>query len=258
MVLPDAPDMQPDAAEAELEAPTDRRVGFDHTVRGVGSGRVDSEMPIWAQRATGAPRIRGSEDLVDALVKAGRPDEVVQVLMDRSSEMSTVASSLPSPVIQVIQQIQTEAGKVADDLAAEQASQATQGSFGRARPDDRGRVRSSARVIRGMTGLRPNAGSRSSGGGMQKVSALAQRLQQLINIAETNRDSARGEVRMAEDSAGARAEGSAAPSAEGSTHDASVDVDALAQEVTDAVTRELEMRQERRLEDPSGRGIWWE
>ncbi len=93
---------------------------------------------------------------------------------------------------------------------------------------------------------------------MQKVSALAQRLQQLINIAETNRDSARGEVRMAEDSAGARAEGSAAPSAEGSTHDASVDVDALAQEVTDAVTRELEMRQERRLEDPSGRGIWWE
>ena len=32
----------------------------------------------------------------------------------------------------------------------------------------------------------------------------------------------------------------------------------MRKEVTEAVTRELEMRQERRLDDPSGRSIWWE
>ena len=235
--------------------PEDRRVGFDHTVQGVGAGRVDSEMPIWAQRATGAPRIRGSEDLVDALAKAAKPDEVVQVLMERSSEMSTVASTLPTPVIQVINQIQTEAGKVAEEAAAPEPVAATSG---RVRPSDRGQVRSSARVIRGMTGLRPSSGASRSSAGTQKVTALAQRLQQLIEMAERNRDSARREVRMAEDSSAARAEGSAAPAMDDGVQDSSVDVDALAQEVTEAVTRELEMRQERRLDDPTGRSIWWE
>jgi hypothetical protein len=93
---------------------------------------------------------------------------------------------------------------------------------------------------------------------VQKVTALARRLQQLIETAELDRGSARREVRMAEDSGAARAEASAAPSADDATRDSSVDVDALAQEVTDAVTRELEMRQERRLDDPTGRSIWWE
>ena len=241
--------------QANEDIPPDRRVGFDHTVRGVGAGRVDSEMPIWAQRATGAPRIRGSEDLVDALVKAGRPDQVVAVLMERSSKMSTVASALPTPVIQVIQQIQTEAGKIADEAGATQIPRA---ESGRSRPGARGKRRSTARVVRGMTGLRPTASASSTGAGVQKVTALARRLQQLIETAELDRGSARREVRMAEDSGTARAEGSAAPSEEGATRDSSVDVDALAQEVTDAVTRELEMRQERRLDDPTGRSIWWE
>jgi hypothetical protein len=254
MVLPEQYDetgLGP-TAESEGTPRQARSVGFDHTVQGVGTGRVDSEMPIWAQRATGAPRIRGSEDLVDALARAAKPDEVVEVLMQRSARMSTATSVLPTPVIQVIQQIQAEAGKVAGEL------QDAAVDSGRSRPGQRGQVRSSARVIRGMTGLRPSSGASSSSGGVQKVSALARRLQQLIEMAEMNRDTARREVRMAEDSSAARSEGSAAPAAEGATQDSSVDVDALAQEVTDAVTRELEMRQERRLDDPTGRSIWWE
>jgi len=88
---------------------------------------------------------------------------------------------------------------------------------------------------------------------------LAKRLQQLIDMAEgQNRSGARREVRMAEDSAAARAEGQGASIAEESSEDATLDVTALTQEVTEAVQRELEMRQERRLEDPNGRSIWWD
>ena len=62
---------------------------------------------------------------------------------------------------------------------------------------------------------------------------------------------------MAEDSAAARAEGQAAADKGGKTRESQADIDALQREVLSAVTRELEMRRERRMEGGDERDWWW-
>jgi hypothetical protein len=215
-------------------------------------------MPIWAQRSTGRPRIAGGDDLVSQLARATAPEEVVSVLMDQSDTVRRATSSLPTPVVQVIQQIKTEAVRAEGEAqVAERASIDTETVRQRSRR--REGVRSTTRVARGMTGLSPGSGSaRAPSASMDRVSKLAKRLQELIAMAENqNRGGARQEVRMAEDSGAARAEGQSAPAAAEEARDASADIDTLAREVTEQVTRELEMRRERRQEDPDGRSIWW-
>ncbi len=235
------------------------RASFDHTVQGVGTGAVNTAMPVWAQRSTGKPRISGADDLVSALSKASDTDEVMGVLMGQTANLSQVASSLPSPVVQVIQQIQTEAGRVADTAQQAASTENVASSQRGAAPHQRGAARSTTRVVRGFTGLRPNRSGGSSSAGMGKVSALAKRLQELIQLAENQKlSTARREVRMAEDSAAAKSEGQGPVAEEGGGQESALDVNALTQEVTEAVQRELEMRRERRLEDPNGRSIWWE
>jgi hypothetical protein len=196
-----------------------------------------------------------SDDLVSALVSASQPADVVDVLMSRSAKMSMASADLPQPVIQVIQQIQSEAAKVDNQLGAAAAETVSSAKSGRTR--GRRGVRSTARVVRGFTGLQPRAPARGRGPGMEKINQLAKRLQELIALAERQPGSARSQVRMAEDSAVARAEGQAAPTSPEGEKDGAVDVDALTREVTEAVSREIEMRRERRQEDPDGHSIWW-
>jgi hypothetical protein len=88
---------------------------------------------------------------------------------------------------------------------------------------------------------------------------LARKLSQLVHLAETQhrREDARRQVRMAEDTPSARAEGQAAPSQPDSASTDQVDLDALGREVLEAVMRELEMRRERRQDDPDDRQVWW-
>lgn len=236
-----------------------RRVGFDQTLDGVGSGRVESAMPIWAQRSTGRPRIANSDDLVNQLARASAPEDVVSVLMDQSDSVRRATSSLPTPVVQVIQQIKTEAVRAEGEAQATQRAAAQSQESVRRRSQRREGVRSTTRVVRGMTGLNPRGSSeRSSSSTTDRIGKLAKRLQELIAMAESqNRSGARQEVRMAEDSSAARAEGQSAPTAASDAADTSADIDTLAREVTEQVTRELEMRRERRQEDPDGRSIWW-
>ena len=79
----------------------------------------------------------------------------------------------------------------------------------------------------------------------------------MIAMAESqNRSGARQQVRMAEDSNAAKAEGSLRPHQQ-SRRDASADIDTLTRQVTEQVTHELQVRRERRQEDPDGRSIWW-
>ncbi|MGB0640604.1 MAG: hypothetical protein ACPGTU_14795, partial [Myxococcota bacterium] len=235
-------------------SPSSRRTGFSNTVEGIGAGQVHTGMPIWAHRSTGMPRIRGAEDLVTELARASAPSDVVEILMNKSDGMAKATSALPQPVIQVIQQLKTEATRTENELERERSEEST-----RERVRGRGGVRSTTRVARGMTGLSPRgSSSKSASAGMDKVSKLAQRLQELIAMAESqNRSGARREVRMAEDSAAAKSEGQSAAGAPESGRDVSVDIETLAREVTEQVTRELEMRRERRQEDPDGRSIWW-
>jgi hypothetical protein len=62
---------------------------------------------------------------------------------------------------------------------------------------------------------------------------------------------------MAEDSAAAKAEGQGALAGSEGGSERQVDIDALGREVLSAVTRELEMRRERRMEEGDERDFWW-
>ena len=95
--------------------------------------------------------------------------------------------------------------------------------------------------------------------GDDKVMKLAKKLQSLIDLAEGrgDRNAARRQVRMAEDSAAARGEGQSSPQAADGGQASSVDIDALTREVVEAATRELDQRRERRQEDSDERGFWW-
>jgi len=178
--------------------------------------------------------------------------------MDQSDSVRRATSSLPQPVVQVIQQIRTEAAR-AEGEAQQAERKMLETETVRKRTQRRQGVRSTTRVARGMTGINPGGSSaRGSSASMDRVSKLAKRLQELIAMAESqNRSGARQQVRMAEDSGAAKSEGQSAPTSAADAQDASADIDTLAREVTEQVTRELEMRRERRQEDPDGRSIWW-
>jgi len=252
-----AQNIEMDALAPVGTASTPRRTGFDHTVNGVEQGVVHNEMPVWAQRSTGRPLIRDAKDLVSELAKASAPEQIVQLLMSDGDSVRRATSSLPQPVIQVIQQIKTEAARSEHEIQEQFVTEAETETV-RRRGARRGGVRSSARVVRGMTGLKPGGSSRAANGSLDKVSKLAKRLQDLISMAENqNRGGARQEIRMAEDSSAAKAEGAASPTQAEDGRNVSADIDNLAREVTEHVTRELELRRERRQEDPDGRNIWW-
>ena len=119
--------------------------------------------------------------------------------------------------------------------------------------------RSTTRVVRGMTSLSPRSQG-AQGASSNQISKLARRLQSLIDTAEgigADRSSARRQVRMAENSAAAKAEGQGAVGEESKTRESQADIDALEREVLSAVTRELEMRRERRMEGGDERDWWW-
>jgi hypothetical protein len=84
-----------------------------------------------------------------------------------------------------------------------------------------------------------------------RLMKLVRKLQSLIHLAENSHlADAQRQVRMAEDSAAARAEGQApikeATSSEGKRK---LDIEAFGREVTEIVTKEIEHRRSRRMED---------
>lgn len=230
--------------------------GLAGTLQQVEQGAVDAHLPVWARRASGRPLIKGTPDgLVSALSRATSEEEVVRVLVEEGRDVVT-ASTLPKPVTEVIKQIRTEAtAQVRDAQAQVEREQAQAGAPRTERAASR---RASARVIRSMNTLRGGA-RKSAGVGPDQVSRLAKKLQGLIHLAEGvgDRDAARRQVRMAEDSAAARAEGQGGDSTRPDTGlQDQVDIDALSREVLEAVSRELELRRERRQEDSDG-SFWW-
>ena len=97
----------------------------------------------------------------------------------------------------------------------------------------------------------------TQGIGADRLMNMVRRLQGLVFLADHQRDEALRQVRLAEDSAAARAEGQAAPTQSGDNRANEVDVDALAQEVMQVVQREMELRSERRQDDPENKLPWW-
>ena len=110
-----------------------------------------------------------------------------------------------------------------------------------------------------FTGLKPLSVGQASqrDESPDKISKLAKQLENLVLLAEDNqRDEARQGVRMAEDSHAAVAEGKAVAGRD-DERDASIDIDALAQEVLFAFEQELSLRKMRSFDESSNPDVWW-
>ena len=239
------------------------RTGYAETLGAVQGGRSESSLPVWARRASGEPLVRDTEsvpasgpkgELIQSLARASSPEEVIRLMVDRGATSPSLQTTLSAPVLQVIEQIRTEAYR------SEEASHQPAGKGVGTRQVRRGETpRSTSRIVRGFTSLSPRQQG-SGGASASQISKLAQRLQSLISTAEGsgNQGAARRQVRMAEDSAAAKSEGQGAVGdGEGQAADGQADIDALGREVLSAVTRELEMRRERRMEEDDERDFWW-
>ena len=241
--------------------------GLDHTLDAVERGEIDGALPVWARRSAGEPLVRGSGgDLIAALAKADAPEEIIRVIVERGASLGAVAAVLPRPMLQVIEHIRAEAqaerlldeagGGEAADLAGSTLRQAAAPSAG-GNSGGGGFSRSSVRVVRGFTNL--GRGAKAQDGlGMNKMTKLARKLQDLILLAENQqRDAARRQVRMAEDSVSARSEGQGSPAAPGASGNRQIDLEALFHEVLEGAMREMELRRERRQEEGDERNVWW-
>ncbi len=222
------------------------------------------ELPVWARRASGSPLVRSSEqrEVVQALARAHTPEQVVQVITQAGADLSAMPASLPAPVLQVIEQVREGARQDLEarfKAAREAAGGETAGA--RSAPTPQKPASAEPELLRAVRGLKRRRGASSSTGvGEDRVMKLARKLQSLIHLAEGtgDRNEARRHVRMAENSAAARAEGQGATPG-GSTESGKrkqVDIEALVTEVVQSVNRELALRRERRQEDPDG-GNWW-
>ncbi|RME29011.1 MAG: hypothetical protein D6798_01090 [Deltaproteobacteria bacterium] len=234
------------------------RLSLARTLGAVEDGVDDPGMPTWARRASGEPLIHREERFIDALARAEEPEEVVRIIYERAARGGLGASSgLPAPVIKVIEQIRSTAAAIDPDAAPARSAPGTDAEVVRRANRSRSAPRSSARVVRGFTPLRSRGtATRRDGVGADKLSKLSRRLQELILLAERQRGAARQQVRMAEDSAAARAEGQASPGGAEGGSEKKIDIEALGREVLEVVTMELELRKQRSQEGSDEYG-WW-
>jgi hypothetical protein len=251
------------SVSSPLEAAPAGRPPLPWTLEAVDSRSANKALPGWAQRASEQPRIGGSDDFIRQLARAREVSEVVRVIFERSGDAPPVMRHMSSPVLQVIQQIRSEAHRSSEPAQPVHKTVTATASGGGPRKAMRrgGAQPQMQQIARGMTGLRTMASAPSSAGvGEDKVSKLARRLRELIHLAEVKnrRDDARQGVRMAEDSAGARSEGQSAPSQpDGGPGNQQVDIDALSREVMSLVQREMALQKERRIDGGDSGDIWW-
>jgi hypothetical protein len=228
-------------------------------------------VPSWAERAAFGTSVLPQTDrsdrqapssslrlgggLLGALARAGRPEDVVRVILERSEGLRSLGSELPGPVATLVERIvRTEdiasaegrRGAAAVDTEGVLSSRRSHGSVRASRLS--GRSPTYRTLSRGSAGA-----SGSAGVGASQTMKLANKLMKLIHLAERDRKDARGQVRMAEDSAEARAEGRGSTST-GNGSGEPVSIQALQRDVLEAVLRELELTMIRNQGDPDG---WW-
>jgi hypothetical protein len=241
---------------------------------GVAEGQTadgrNPQAPGWARRASEEPAglqargeraepgegLRRSGGLLTALARATRPEDIVRVIVQESAQMRSIIGELPGPAARLVERIS------AATVNADEGSRSLVGAADRGATVPSSRTRTVRRDV--LTPVRVHGGksrtgtsASSQGVGSSNVMKLSSKLMKLIHLAEADRrrDEARKHVRMAEDSASARAEGGQSAGL-GEAGESNVNLKALQQEVLDAVMRALELIQARR-EDPDGRSIWW-
>ena len=228
------------------------------TLGAVHQGQAAAGAPGWAERGTEEPRVRTAGNVLRTLALASDEEEVVRIIIDRGQELRGTMN-LPSPVAKVIEEIRSQASSAAAPSQALLGGAVGGGASSRSsRGGKTGSTRSSARVISGWTGLAARSSATSTAGvGDDRITKLVRKLKGLILLAENQKSDAQRQVRLAaSDAPGVRSEGSSDLSSNEKSEQQDVDVEALAREVLEVVSRELELRQERRQEDPDV-SIWW-
>ena len=254
---------QPGVARAARNA----RPDLYRTLGGLWSGAAMPELPAWADRSVTPSRVRSVGELIDGLVGARDPEQIIKVILQDGGRVRP-SMGLPAPIVEVIQQIRGQADRVEQGAvrAAAAAQASAEGGAAASAPllRGRGRSRSSAKVVRGFTGLNRAASTANAmqGVGDDKMMKLVKKLQSLIHLAENQRglNDAQRQVRLAAaDAPSARAtDGAGDKSAAEAAAKQNVDIEALAREVLETVNRELELRRERRPEDSEGGSdVWW-
>lgn len=247
-------------AQAAVIAPRAARPSLESTLASVSEATLPQNAPTWAARSDGAPRVRSAQGLFESLARATTAEQVVSVIASRAGEMSGPVP-LTEPMRAVVEQLRQELrptavaaeGTVlqtrAPDIAAPEATVL--------RPSRSASPSSSAIVRRGGTRPVRSTATVRGPGGDDRVSKLVKRLTDLIHLAETERrlSEAQAQVRMAEDTAAARAEGSA-PAEDSGGQATKLDIESFSREVLEVVNRELELRRERRTED-GDESNWW-
>jgi hypothetical protein len=262
MALPTPLGAAPSRSGAVAADAPARRASFEDRLQAVAEGRPDSAAPGWAARADGSPRVRSPGGLFEALARASTTEEIVRVIFARADGVRETPLATEAPVVQVIEQIRQEVRR--EQVAAESSTRPSRldapsakvlsGSY--VEP-----VASTTRVRRGgVRGVGATARSVQAGSGDDRIMKLVKKLQGLIHLAEAEGRlaDARSQVRMAEDSPGARAEaaGPVGASKEKGDKRESQDIESLGREVLEVVTRELELRRSRRMEDHD-ESSWW-
>ena len=251
------------SARGQAGQPYRSRPGLQATLGDVDeTSAARPQLPVWARRASGSPLVRSSEqrDVMKALAGASTPEQVVQVIAHHGAELTSVPSSLPAPVLKVIEQVREGARHDLEERFKSARAAADGDEAPTSRPRAATATAPSQQVVQMQRGLRRRKSARrQSGQGDDRVMKLAKKLESLIHIAQGtgDRDEARRQVRMAEDSSAARAEGQGGVGESGGgKSNAQADIESLVTEVVQSVNRELALRRERRQEDPDG-GNWW-
>jgi hypothetical protein len=244
-----------------------RRGSLEDRLQAVAGGERQAAAPSWAARSDGAPQVRSVGGLFQALAKATTAEEIVRVIYARAEGVRETPLANEAPVVQVIEQIRQEVRRE-QTLASPAGEAATRPSrldapatrvlSGNAYVTP---VPSTTRVNRGgVRGVSATARSMAAGSGDDRIMKLVKKLQGLIHLAEAEGRlaDARRQVRMAEDSPGARAEaaGPVGAAKEQGDQREKQDIEALGREVLEVVNRELENRRMRRVEDHD-ESVWW-
>ncbi len=168
------------------------------------------------------------------------------MIVDRRTEIRTVRRELPAQAVRIIEQISTLDGSELELLRRRQRV---------VRPSPSSTTTLQSRSQKGPAGITPLSPGQD-GLGATKIMKLANKLMNLIHLAESNRrKEAQDQVRMARESLDSRVEGGAKfPGLSVEDHD--MNIEALQKSVLDMVLEKIEELDSRR-EDPDGHNKWW-
>jgi hypothetical protein len=206
---------------------------------------VPSALPEPAPAARIAQQLERhpSRSLLTALARASSAEGVARVAVAHAPEIAQL-KGLPTPLAEVVGALSQQANQV---------RRASQGAPDQPRPSSRAAAAPSAPQQRAQRQIEQVLRSQADSPVVSLSSQrLLRRLQNLVHLAEVDRRrlEAQRKVRMAEDTAHARAQAQATPGSDAAGDAQPVDLDALQREVFNVVNALHESRTVRRLEDP--------